>query len=120
MGPSFVIASFLGHTEVMADDDIERLLREVNAMNNPNSPTSGRPSPETATSKDLAKKDDSSGGGAGGRLAFAVGSGAVLGVAGWFGGLLMPFVGSFSAGVGAAFGAFVASLIAGPPRWFSS
>ena len=120
MGPSFVIASFLGHTEVMADDDIERLLREVYALNNPSSPTSGRPSPEAATSKDVAKKDDSSGGGAGGRLAFAVGSGAVLGVAGWFGGLLMPVVGSFSAGVGAAFGAFVASLIAGPPRWFSS
>jgi hypothetical protein len=44
----------------------------------------------------------------------------VLGGAGWFFGLLMPFVGSFSAGVGAALGAFTASLIAGPPRWFSS
>jgi len=110
----------LGHTEVMADDDIERLLREVNAMNNPSSTAAGSRSPEASKSKDVAKKDDSSGGGAGGRVAFAVGSGAVLGVAGWFGGLLMPFVGSFSAGVGAAFGAFVASLIAGPPRWFSS
>ena len=112
--------SHLMHTGGMADDDIERLLREVNAMNNPNASTSGSRSPEPTKSKDLAKEDDSSSGGAGGRLAFAVGSGAVLGVAGWFGGLLMPFVGSFSAGVGAAFGAFVASLIAGPPRWFSS
>ena len=104
----------------MADDDIERLLREVNAMNNPNSPASRPPSPDVAKSKDVATKDDTSGGGFGGRVAFAVGSGAVLGVAGWFGGLLMPFVGSFSAGVGAAFGAFAASIIAGPPRWFSS
>lgn len=100
----------------MADDDIERLLREVNAMNTP--PSGGSRTPERAA-QPPAKKDDSSGG-AGGRLAFAVGSGAVLGAAGWFGGLIMPFVGSFSAGVGATFGAFAAALIAGPPRWFSS
>ncbi len=97
----------------MADDDIERLLREVNALNGP----SQVPAPPAAASSVPAKKETSS---AGGRLAFAVGSGAVLGAAGWFGGLLMPFVGSFSAGVGAAFGAFAAALIAGPPRWFSS
>ena len=103
----------------MADDDIERLLREVNAMNNP--AAGGQRTPErSSVSRPPAKQDDSSGGGVGGRLAFAVGSGAVLGVAGWFGGLMMPFVGSFSAGVGATFGAFFTALIAGPPRWFSS
>ena len=99
----------------MADDDIERLLREVNAMNAP----AGQP-PARRESREPAKQDGDSGGGKGGRLAFAIGSGVVIGAAGWFGGLLMPFVGSFSAGVGAAFGAFAASLIAGPPRWFSS
>lgn len=99
----------------MADDDIERLLREVNAMNAP----AGQP-PARKADNVPAKPDDDSGGGAGGRLAFAIGSGVVIGAAGWFVGLLMPFVGSFSAGVGAAFGAFAASLVAGPPRWFSS
>lgn len=100
----------------MADDDIERLLREVNAMN---TPASAGKSVEKSRSTEVAKSEESSGG-AGGRLAFAVGSGVVLGSAGWFFGLLMPFVGSFSTGVGAALGAFTASLIAGPPRWFSS
>jgi len=114
----FVFRPILRHTEGMADDDIERLLREVQATNSPAS--SGR-SPQPARSAQPAKNDDdSSGGGAGGRLAFAVGSGAVLGVAGWFGGLLMPFVGSFSAGVGATGAAFITALVAGPPRWFSS
>jgi len=99
----------------MADDDIERLLREVNAMNTP----AGQP-PARKADNAPAKRDSDSGGGAGGRLAFAIGSGVIIGAAGWFAGLFMPFVGSFSAGVGAAFGAFAASLIAGPPRWFSS
>lgn len=105
------------HTGDMADDDIERLLREVSALNTGATSSSSPKVPATSSSNSPAKKEASS---AGGRLAFAVGSGVVLGAAGWFGGLLMPFVGSFSAGVGAAFGAFAAALIAGPPRWFSS
>ncbi len=100
----------------MADDDIERLLREVNAMNSPSSSGKGV---EQSKSREVAAPDQSSSG-AGGRLAFAIGSGVVLGGAGWFFGLLMPFVGSFSSGVGAALGAFTAALVAGPPRWFSS
>ncbi len=105
------------HTGGMADDDIERLLHEVNALNTGATGSNTGNVPAKATPSAPAKQEASS---AGGRLAFAVGSGAVLGVAGWLGGLLMPFVGSFSAGVGAAFGAFAAALIAGPPRWFSS
>ena len=107
----------------MADDDIERLLREVNAMNNPKASTSGSRSPEPAKSKDVAKKDDSSSGGAGGRLAFAVGSAVVVGGLGAaFGAILfvLPFVGPITTGVGAALGGFITALIAGPPRWFSS
>ena len=100
----------------MADDDIERLLREVNAMNSP--APSGK-NLEKSSSRDVTNSEGSSGG-AGGRLAFAVGSGVVLGGAGWLFGLVMPFVGSFSSGVGAALGAFTAALVAGPPRWFSS
>ena len=97
----------------MADDEIERLLREVNAIN------AGGSAQPPATSKEVAQASERPTG-AGGRVAFAAGSAVLLGAAGWFGGLLMPFVGSFSAGVGAAFGAFAAALLAGPPRWFSS
>ena len=122
-GPSFVFDICLGHTEVMADDDIERLLREVNAMNNPSSPAAGGRSPEASKSKDVAKKDDSCGGGAGGRLAFAVASAVVVGGLGAaFGAILfvLPFVGPITTGVGAALGGFITALVAGPPRWFSS
>lgn len=98
----------------MADDDIERLLREVDSLSTTPVPAT---SSGTSPARVPAPQREAS---AGGRLAFAVGSGVVLGAAGWVGGLVMPFVGSFSAGVGAAFGAFVAALIAGPPRWFSS
>ena len=107
----------------MADDDIERLLREVDAMNNPNFPASGSRSPEASKSKDVAKRDDSSGGGAGGRLAFAVASAVVVGGLGAaFGAILfvLPFVGPITTGVGAALGGFITALVAGPPRWFSS
>jgi len=107
--------NFVMHTGAMADDDIERLLREINTTN-----AGGSAQPPATRETKGSSPASTSGGRAGGRVAFAVGSGVVLGAAGWFGGLLMPFVGSFSAGVGAAFGAFAAALIAGPPRWFSS
>ena len=117
----FVFRPILRHTEGMADDDIERLLREVQATNSPAS--SGR-SPEPARSGQPAKKDDdSSGGGAGGRLAFAVGSGVVVGAVGAAIGavlIVLPFIGPFTTGVGASIGAFITALVAGPPRWFSS
>lgn len=106
------------HTGYMAEDpnaDIERLLREIDSTTGGSSKQ-----PQAASRAKSSPPATTSAGGAGGRLAFAVGSGVVLGAAGWFGGLLMPFIGSFSTGVGAAFGAFVAALIAGPPRWFSS
>lgn len=109
------LITYLMHTGDMAEDDIDRILREVNALNAGASSTARTPAQTSSQSKMPAKS-----GGAGGRLAFAIGSGAVLGAGGWVFGLLMPFVGSFSAGVGAAFGAFVTALVAGPPRWFSS
>lgn len=55
-----------------------------------------------------------------GRIAFAVVSAVAIGAAGWLTGLILPFLGSVSMGFGAALGAFVTALVAGPPRWFSS
>ena len=98
----------------MADDEIERLLREVAGT------TGGQP----AAGKQPAEAKPTSGltttGKMGGRVAFAGASAIALGVIGWGTGLVLPFVGAGSAGFGAAVGAFVTALVAGPPRWFSS
>lgn len=80
-------------------DDIEKLLAEISPR--PEARTPARRSP-------------------GGRLAFAAVAAVALGVTGWVAGLLLPFLGSVSLGTGAALGAFVTALVAGPPRWFSS
>jgi hypothetical protein len=89
----------------MASDDIERLLSEVNGTTS---------SPARATKAEVSTRSP------GGRLAFAAVCAVGLGFLGWLGGVLLPFIDGFSCGVGAAGAAFVATLIAGPPRWFSS
>ena len=96
-----------GRMGFMADDEIERLLREVADSTNP-----GRPA--------LPDKPASPGrwtGALRGRLGFAIVAGVALGVAGWLIGLFLPFVGAGSMGTGAAIGAFVTGLIGGGPRW---
>jgi hypothetical protein len=87
----------------MADDDIERLLREIQQSGG------GAVEPVEQTP---------SGGRVGFALLAAVGSGAVGAVGGlllWF----VPFIGPVTTGAGAALGGFLTALIAGPPRWFS-
>lgn len=102
----------------MADDEIERLLREVAATNGPGA--SAAEASGTAPSRQAAAPVVRNGGSTGGRLAFAGVAAGSMGVAGWAVGLLLPFVGAGSAGIGAALGAFVTAIVAGPPRWFSS
>ena len=91
----------------MADDDIERLLREVAGVTG-----SGTPAPLPTSASPPARS-----GSIRGRLGFAIVTGAVLGVGGWFVGLILPFLGAGSMGFGAAFGAFVTAMITGAPRW---
>lgn len=93
----------------MADDDLERLLREIER--NTGAPVQPAPSRSVESTKAASP---------GGRLAFAGIAAVTLGGATWFLGLLMPFVGATSAGIGGAVAAGVTALIAGPPRWFSS
>lgn len=98
----------------MADDDIERLLREVDALN------SGKPAPANVPAKadaSVPAKSDAKQSSA--RLAFAVGATVVLAPVTWFVGLILPFQSAVSAGIGGAIAAFVTAFIAGPPRWFS-
>lgn len=85
-------------------DDIEKLLAEVSP---------GEPGREPSPARQSASSRS-------GRLAFAAIAGVTVGAAGWIGGLLLPFLGSVSMGLGAALGAFVTALVGGPPRWFSS
>jgi hypothetical protein len=97
----------------MAEDEIERLLREINA-------TSGTPAaqpPATTPEKTVATTET---GRAGGGLAFASIAAVTLGGATIVGALLTPFTDNFWTAVGAAGGAFVTGLVSGPPRWFSS
>ena len=91
----------------MADDDIERLLREVAGVTG-----SGTPAPLPTSASPPARM-----GSIRGRVVFAIGAGVVLGVGGWFVGLVLPFLGAGSLGFGAAFGAFVTAMLTGAPRW---
>jgi len=88
----------------MANDDVERLLREIQQGNG-------------GTVEPAAQESASSG-----RFAFAVLAALGSGAIGALGGLLlwfMPFIGPVTTGAGAALGGFLTALIAGPPRWFS-
>ena len=96
----------------MADDDIEKLLREIAGT------TQSGPAEVAKAADDVpARRDERQ---SGGRFAFAAIAGVSLGAAAWFVGLILPFTSAVSAGIGGAFAAFVAAFIAGPPRWFSS
>ncbi|MDO8309417.1 MAG: hypothetical protein Q7V58_13805 [Actinomycetota bacterium] len=101
----------------MAEDEIERLLREV-AGNTGQSGSAG--SGEVAKSPDRSPAKAGEGDKGGGRLAFAAISAAGFGAAAWFVGLMLPFTSAVSAGIGGAVAAFLTAMVAGPPRWFSS
>lgn len=99
------------YSKEMDNDELERLLREIDA-------TSGS-QPRTPTPVDRKNNDVEKPGSSGGRVGFAALSAGFLGAGGFLVGLFMPVIGSISTGVGAAGGAFVVALIAGPPKWFS-
>lgn len=113
-------------------DDIERLLREVDALNAGGAPAGGSAGKEVASRGSTpqpkgrkGKEVEESGGSAGGRVAFALLAAVVVGVIGAFVGMFLgpiPLLatGFWATGLGAAFGAFLTALVAGPPRWFDS
>ena len=99
-------------------DDIEKLLREIDAMNaggGKSAQVPAVPQGKEVESTDAAK----SGAGAGGRVAWT-GTTAIGGFfAGGLAGAILPFVDSGSAAVGAAIGAAIVAALSGPPGWFS-
>ena len=99
----------------MAEDEIERLLREIDSTSG--AKPSSAPSPAVKPTAEVARTDD---GKSGGRVAFAVGAAAVTGVGAWVFGVFTPWTDALDMGFAAAVAAFVTGLVAGPPRWFSS
>ncbi len=94
-----------------SEDEIDKLLREIAAQDSPES------APARHKDSDLpAPQRESS---SGGRIAYAVVGGVIMGVGGVASGLLLPGLTMMSTGAGAAVGAFLIALIIGPPRWFS-
>jgi hypothetical protein len=96
----------------MAEDEIERLLREIDATSGAKPAT-----PAVKPNAEVARADDSK---PSGRVAFAVGAGAVSGIGAWLFGVFTPWTDALDMGFAAAVAAFVTGLVAGPPRWFSS
>ena len=103
----------------MADDEIERLLREIDAAN---STAAGRPPAEVA--KPAGKEVEAANSGSG-RLAFSLVAAVAMGVGAfgvgaflWFVPLINPS--ALDMGFGGAIAGFFTALIAGPPRWFSN
>lgn len=109
--------SRMGENGGMAEDDIEKLLREINAT------TSGSSSPKAADDSAVAKSSrevEQSSGGAGGRLAFSVVAAGITGVGAFLFGVFTPWTDALDMGFAAAVAGFLTGLVAGPPRWFSS
>jgi hypothetical protein len=98
-------------------DDLDRLLRDLDAMNTPAVGGKAAGTPARRGGGEVAVGGPGRKGTAGGRMAWtgvgAVGAGVVGGVAG-----VLPFVTSFSAAVGAAIGGAAIAFMSGPPRWF--
>ena len=100
-----------------SDDDIERLLREVEALESGGS--KAQP-PVPAQGREPAKQEapsESGGGRVGWSLIAAAGGGAAGFIIGTLLGFL-PLVDGLSTALGAALGAALAALISGPPGWY--
>jgi hypothetical protein len=100
-------------------NDIDKLLREIEAMNNPAATPSKDAVPAPAEEKAVAA--GSGGPTRGGRIAWT-GASAVGGLAtgGVVGTILafLPFVSTASTAIGAALGGAVIGMVSGPPGWF--
>jgi hypothetical protein len=94
-----------------ADDDIERLLREVEGLDNP----AKRAQPPTpAKGRDVAPEQEASGSA---RTSWALAMAGLGAVVGFLAGFL-PGISVVSGALCAALGAFIAAYLGGPPDRF--
>lgn len=100
----------------MADDDIEKLLRELGTTGQP----AASPGGEVAKPGGKVPAREQQAASGGGRVAFAAISGVGLGITTFMFGVLTPWTDAFDMAAAGAFSAFVVAIVAGPPRWFSS
>jgi hypothetical protein len=102
-------------------DDIDKLLREIDAMNSGAVAPRGESAPATRAGGSPAPAPTTSTGSRGGRVAWtgvsAVGAGLAGGVVGTVLAIL-PSVSTLSTAVGAALGGALVGFVSGPPRWF--
>lgn len=100
-------------------DDIDKLLREIDAMNKGGG--SAKPLPASSADKRAEVESAEKTSPSGGRMAWA-GTSAVGGffVGGFAGTVLtlLPYVGTLPTAIGAAVGAAAAGAVSGPPAWF--
>ncbi len=96
----------------MADDELERLLREIDAT----SAKPAAPPPATRPSAEVSTSSKSPGG----RVAFAAVAGVAMGAGAFLFAVFTPWTDAFDMGLAGAGAAFITGLVAGPPRWFSS
>lgn len=95
-------------------DDIERLLREIDAMNAGSGSSAALP----AGPQKKAIEPASQGSRGSGRVPWA-GASAVGGLmVGGLAGLFLPGMGMVQGGLAAALGAVVTGFVSGPPDWF--
>lgn len=95
-------------------DDIEKLLREIDAMNAGSGQGAALPAP--AQKKEIEQAPSTAGGS--GRVAWA-GASAIGGlVVGAVAGLLLPGMGTIEGGIAAMLGAVTTGFLSGPPAWF--
>lgn len=129
--PTTPVVPLTGRNEngVMAEDDIERLLREIQATTSGESPASGSGDarggsiPARRADGSPAERSrgvDTTGGSAGGRIAFGAVAGGITGVGAFLFGVFTPFTDALDMGFAAAVAGFLTGIVAGPPRWFSS
>jgi hypothetical protein len=104
----------VGHNGRMADDEIERLLREIDASK----PGVSAQPPARPASADPARQEAAAK--SGGRLAFAGLAAAVMGGGAFVFAIFTPWTDAFDMGLAGAVAAFLTGFVAGPPRWFSS
>jgi hypothetical protein len=115
------------HGVMSQPEDIDKLLRELEAMNQGGTGSPGDREVAVPSSPTTPAKPGKAGAGPaprasrGGRLAWT-GASAVGGLAtgGVVGTVLafLPWVSTLSTAVGAALGGAVVGLVSGPPRWF--
>lgn len=99
------------------EDDIARLLREVDAVTGTGA-AQPAPNRKEQPGKEVATTAESAGMGA--RTKWVAIAAAGSGIVGFVGGTVlafMPFVDGFSTAIGAAAGAALTAAVGGPPRW---